>query len=304
MRIPLGLLNFFLRLVEKPHLHRARDAAKMRRRFERQAKLTFPDPPFAAFWSAQLAHNGQYLPALWAQAGAPVGNGVILYLHGGAYVIGSPSTHRAMLARLSALTGLRAVLPEYRMAPEHPFPAAIEDAHTAYCALLARGYRADQIVLGGDSAGGGLMLALMHVICRGDLPRPGAAFAFSPWTDLTLSGDTIVTNAHADVVLPADRLASLRHMYLGAANPGDPRASPLFGDFTDAPPVFIQVGAREILLDDSRRMVVALKKQGVAAQLDIWPATPHVWQLFQGRLAEADKALVEVADFLGRTLKA
>ncbi|NOX74150.1 MAG: alpha/beta hydrolase [Alphaproteobacteria bacterium] len=303
MRLPLGFLNLFLRLMEKPHLRRARDVPKMRRRFARQARWLFSDPPFATYLPDHLKHQGHDVPALWAQAGSPKNDGVILYLHGGAYVIGGSITHRAMLARLSALTGLRTILPDYRMAPEHPFPAAIKDARTAYCALLARGYQAEQIVLGGDSAGGGLMLALLHVICTENLPRPGAVFAFSPWTDLTLSGDSIASNAKSDPFLPADRMPELRDMYLGNADPSEPRASPLFGDFTDAPGVFIQVGDTEILLDDSRRMLAALQAQGVDARMDIWPNTPHVWQMFQGYLVEADKALADVAAFINRSLK-
>jgi epsilon-lactone hydrolase len=301
--LPLGLLNRFLRIVEKPHLRRAQDVPKMRRRFARQAEWLFADPPFTSYVPDDLEHGDHKVPAIWAQAGSPNNDGVILYLHGGAYVIGGPVTHRAMLARLSALTGLRAVLPDYRMAPEHLFPAAVKDAREAYCALLARGYRANQIVLGGDSAGGGLMLALLHVICHENLPRPGAVFAFSPWTDLTLSGESIAINAKNDPFLPADRMGELRDMYLGTAAPDDPRASPLFGDFTDAPPVFIQVGDTEILLDDSRRMVDALKAQRVEAKLDIWPNTPHVWPMFQGYLAAADRALADVATFIGQTLK-
>jgi epsilon-lactone hydrolase len=303
MRLPLGLLNFFLRRIEKPHLRRARNVPKMRRRFARQAHWLFVDQPFATYLPDQLKCEGHEVPASWAQAGRPTQDGAILYLHGGAYVIGGSITHRAMLARLSALTGLRAILPEYRLAPEHPFPAALEDARAAYCALLARGYRADQIVLGGDSAGGGLALALLHVICTENLPRPGAVFAFSPWTDLTMSGASLAKHASADAFLPADRMPSLRALYLGEEDPADPRASPLFGDFLGAPPVFIQVGDTEILLDDSRRMVDALKAQGVEAKLDIWPSTPHVWPMFQGYLVEADRALDDVAGFIRRTLK-
>lgn len=302
MRISLSLLNFFLKHVEKPHLRRAQDVHKMRRRFSLQAKWLFPNPPFTTYLPDQLQQDNQSVPAVWAQVGSPTKEGVILYFHGGAYAIGGPITHRAMLARLSKLTGMRTILPDYRMAPENPFPAAIDDARIAYCTLLARGYRADQIVLGGDSAGGGLMLALLHVICHENLPRPGAVFAFSPWTDLTMTGSSIATNAKSDPFLPADRMPKLRDMYVGNAEPADPRASPLFGDFNKAPAVLIQVGDTEILLADSQRMVTALQDQGVTAKLDVWKQTPHVWPILQGWLAEADNALNDVADFVNKTL--
>ena len=155
----------------------------------------------------------------WAQVGPDVGTGVLLYFHGGGYVFGSPKTHRAMLARLAGLTGMRACLPTYGLAPERPFPAAIEDARTAYTGLLASGVSADQIVIGGDSAGGGLVLALLGDICARGLAKPAAVFAFSPLTDLTFSGDSFRTNANSDVVLPASRAQEMVGMYLQGADP-------------------------------------------------------------------------------------
>jgi epsilon-lactone hydrolase len=302
MYLPLGLINFYLRIVEKQRLRRGRNVVKVRKTFKRQALWSFPSPPNVTYLPDVLEHLDLKVPALWANGAGPKRDGVILFFHGGAYVMGAPDTHRAMLARLSELTGLRAVLPDYRLAPEHPFPAAVEDARAAYCALIERGYTPDQIVLGGDSAGGGLMLGLLHVICSEGLPTPGAVFAFSPWADQTLSGQSIAENAARDAVLPADRMSDLRDMYLGDADPNDPRASPIFGDFKGAPPVLIQVGDGEILLDDSRQMAEVLRGQNVEVKLDIWKNTPHVWQLFQGLLREGDQALEAVADFLNETL--
>lgn len=299
MRIPLGILNWFLRRVERRAFARITDHTRFRRRFARQGRFVFRQPQGVAYVPDHLTDAGRSVPAQWVQAGPKMRDGVILYLHGGAYAVGGPVTHRAMLARLSSLTGLRAVLPDYRKAPEHPFPAAHEDAVTAYRALLARGYPPGRIVLGGDSAGGGLMLALLHEICSQDLPRPGAAFAFSPWTDLTLSGGTITSNAARDVLLPAERTAELRDLYLNGADAKDPRASPLFGQFKGAPDIRIDVGSTEILLEDSRRMAKVLKSQGVTVQLHEHDNLPHVWPIFQGLLAEADQTLRDVADFIG-----
>ena len=302
MTLPPGLLNLALRLIEKPHMARAHDHIAMRRRFRLQARLLFPDPPFAAYLPDRIGG----IPGQWARARPAPGRarrpGVILYLHGGAYAFGAPETHRAMLARLAAASGLDAFLPDYRLAPEHPFPAGHEDALAAYEGLLARGYRASQIALGGDSAGGGLMLGLLHAICSRDLPRPGAAFALSPWCDLTLSGASIRENARADPFLPANRLPELSAIYLAGADPRDPRASPLFGTFAHAPPVLILVGDSEILLDDARAMTRVLKAQGVAARLDVRPGMPHVWPIFQGWLKQADAALCDIAAFLDRAL--
>jgi epsilon-lactone hydrolase len=298
VKLPLWLLNPWLKTVEKPHFSRARDPDKTRRRFRLQARLFFCDPPYACYLPAEAGK----VPGLWANARPVAGvserPGVILYFHGGAYVFGAPDTHRAMLARLSSLTGLATFLPDYRLAPEFPFPAAIEDALAAYKGLLNHGYAPERIFLGGDSAGGGLMLGLLHLIGQSDLPRPAGAFAFSPWCDLTLSGESLRTNARKDPVLPAGRLGELRDMYLAGSDPQDPRVSPLFGDFTGAPPVFFQVGDTEILLDDSQRLEARMCSQNVRMRLDIWPDAPHVWQLFQGRLTAADKALEEVAGFL------
>ncbi len=298
MGFRLTALNFFLRHVEKRHLDRDRDIVGMRRRFLTQSKYLFRDPPFALYLPTLLEYGGAAVSGLWAQTAQANKQGIILYFHGGAYVGGAPDTHRAMLARLSGLTGLAAVLPAYRLAPEHPFPAATEDALTAYCALLARGYRPETIVLGGDSAGGGLMLVLLHLICARDLPMPGAAFAFSPWTDLMLTGASIRRNARADPLLPAERIRDLRDMYLAGADPADPLASPLFGTFAHAPAILIKVGDNEILLDDSKRMAANLRDQGVEIRLEIGRNLPHVWPIFQGFLPEADKALDEVAAFI------
>ncbi|MFQ5439056.1 MAG: alpha/beta hydrolase [Paracoccaceae bacterium] len=302
MRLPRGAINLFLRHIEKRHLARETDVLRVRRRLDLQALCFFRDPPFATYLRERI-DNELHLNATWVAANIPRKRGVILYFHGGGYVMGTPISHRAMLARLSELTGLRALLPDYRLAPEHPFPAAVDDALAAYQCMLNRGYEPDQIVLGGDSAGGGLMLALLHMICANDMPRPGAAFAFSPWTDLTLSGKTLETNARADPFLPASRAVEMRDMYLAGADPDDPRASPLFGTYRGAPPVMITVADSEILLDDSRRIADVLRAAGCSIQLEIYHDLPHVWPIFQGHLKDADATLREVAAFLSRTLQ-
>ncbi|RMD92953.1 MAG: alpha/beta hydrolase, partial [Alphaproteobacteria bacterium] len=215
------------------------------------------------------------VPGLWLSC-PPSRRGLLLYLHGGAYVIGSSRTHKAMVARLCALTGAEAFLPDYRLAPEHPFPAAFEDACAAWSGLIERGYRANEIVIGGDSAGGGLALATLAHLCQSRRPPPAAAFAFSPWTDMTLSAPSLKENARADPLLPAARVAEARDYYLAGADPRDPRASPLFAAFPGAPPVFLQVALTEILRDDTLRMAEHLSSQGADVVTDLWPDAPHV----------------------------
>jgi len=302
MRLPVSLVTGFMRRVEKPHLRNARDPLAVRARLERQGKWLFQMPAFTTILPDRLQVGDNAVDALWVNARNARKDKLILYFHGGGYMMGSPRTHSAMLARLSELSGMSCILPDYRKAPENLFPDGVKDAVTAYQALLDRGYAPENIALGGDSAGGGLCFGLLHYICTNGLPRPGAVFGFSPWTDLTLSGDSFTKNAVADPFLSAERAVELVSMYLGSNDPRDPRASPLFGTFTGAPPVFLQVGETEILLDDSRRLAEALKDQGVMVTLDIWPDVPHVWQILQTFLAQADTALIQMARFLNKTV--
>lgn len=287
------ILNFILRYTEKPRLARETDPAKLRSVFESKARLFFRSPRDTRFEKGDLG-----VPVQWAQVGPDTGPGVLLYFHGGGYVFGSPKTHRAMLSRLAEMTGMRACLPTYRLAPEHPFPAALDDARTAYEGLLASGVSSDQIVMGGDSAGGGLVLALLADICARDLPKPAAVFAFSPLTDLTFSGDSVGTNAKADVVLPASRGAEMAEMYLQGADATNPFASPLFADFSGAPDIYLFAGDTEILLDDTRRMAARMREQGVRISEHIAKDLPHVWPIFQRLLPEADATLADLAAWI------
>lgn len=294
MSLRLHALNLWLRLVEKRFLERTRDLPGGRARMERHARL-------ASMPADMRLRAGKLGPldALWAEPlrAAPDAP-VLMWFHGGGYCFGSPRTHAAMVAALARRAGARAVLPVYRLAPEHPFPAAPEDALKAYRALLALGLPGARIALGGDSAGGGLALALLHVILAARLPQPAALIAFSPWTDLTLSSESLRTGMRREALLPAVRFAECRDMYLAGTDPADSLASPLFGDFRGAGAVMIQASRAEVLLDDARRMAARLAACGVDARLGLWDSTPHVWQMFQGRLPEADAALDRAAGFL------
>lgn len=282
----LALLNAALRLGNKPALARMQDPVLARTMMERGARWMFRAPPHLLVLDAPLGG----VPGLRIASGRVSPGHMILHLHGGAYVAGSPRTHCPMLGRLSRLAGLEVFAPAYRLAPEHPFPAALEDAEAAFAGLLARGYAPCQIALGGDSAGGGLAFALLARLCAAGTV-PGFAYGFSPWADLTGTGETIRTNARADPMLPAGRLADVAQMYLQGQAAGDPGASPLFADFPGAPPVLLQVGSTEILLDDTLRLAKRLRGFGAAVDLQVLPDTPHVVQLFDGWVPEARMAL-------------
>lgn len=284
----LALLRLALRLGAKRRLAGLATPDQARTQFQRMAQV-LPAPPF-------LLHLSRPEPLHRITAGPVNEAGVILWCHGGAYVVGSPATHARMLGRLARLARLAVLAPDYRKAPEHPAPAAFEDAQAAHAAVLAQGWRPDQIVLGGDSAGGGLALALLADLCGRDL-RPAGCIVFSPWTDLTLSGRSLRDNARADPLLPVSRIEDTRAQLIGALAPEDPRLSPLHARFAAPPPVLIQVGSDEILRDDSRRMAERLRAAGGQVELEEWPHAPHVWQLFDGWLPEARVALRRAARF-------
>ena len=295
----LKAMRVFLRHAVRRSLGRQPDSAAARRWFERGAWLNARGRPWANF----AADDPGGVGALWTRRPAPDAP-IILYFHGGGYVMGNPRSHAALAAFLTRKTGLETCLPDYRLAPEHPFPAAFEDAVTVWRALLARGHDPARIVLGGDSAGGGIALALLAHLCTTGQPRPACVVTFSPFTDMTLSGASITENAKSEILLPTQRLEQLRARVLQGADPADPRISPLFGSFAGAPPVLIQVARSEILRDDARRMADKLRADGAKVSLQEWGNMPHVWQYFHGWLPEARKALGDAAAFIRSQLPA
>ncbi len=293
----LKVMRVVLRHAVRRSLGRQPDSLAARKWFERGAWLNARGRPYLGFTADTLTSEGRDVPMLWTAPPA-AGEPFLLYFHGGGYVMGNPRTHAALAKHLTRKTGLPTCLPDYRLAPEHPFPAAFEDALGVWQGLLARGVKADSIILGGDSAGGGLALALLGHLCATGQPCPACVFAFSPFTDLSLSGASIVSNADSELLLPAQRLHQLRDRVLAGADPRDPRISALFASFKGAPPVLIQVARSEILRDDSRRMAEVLKRDGVDVTLQEWGNLPHVWQFFHGWLPEARKALSDAASFI------
>jgi epsilon-lactone hydrolase len=223
---------------------------------------------------------------------------VILYLHGGGYCICSLDTHRGLAARLALASQARVLLVDYRLAPENPFPAALEDALTAYHWLLAQGISAKDIALGGDSAGGGLTVATAVSLRDLDDPLPGALFLISPWTDLTFSGESVRSRKQADPIFGSDGGPSFAPAYAGTNDPANPLISPLFADISGLPPTLIHVGNDEILLDDSTRLAEKMKAANIQVQLIIWPGMWHVFQGFAPWAPEAQISIDMIGEFL------
>src|SRR5262245_16345230 len=237
------------------------------------------------------------VPVEWVESRQTAGESpdrVLLYLHGGGYFACSAATHRAITVTL-AREGFRVVAPNYRLAPEFPFPAALDDAVAVYRGLLSEGLKPHDIGVGGDSAGGGLSLALLLALRAQHISLPAAAALFSPWTDLAVTGESIEGNNGRCAMFHGPDIVFGAKLYLGSADPRDPLASPLYGDLRGLPPLLIHVGTDEVLRDDSTRFAERARKAGIAVELKVWPVVPHAWQLAPGMIPEARQSLRETA---------
>jgi len=224
---------------------------------------------------------------------------VILYLHGGAYVSGSPASHRHFTSRVTWAAHTRTYVPDYRLAPEHPFPAAVDDAEAVYRALLDHGTEPTRLFLAGDSAGGGLACALLLRLRETSTPLPAGAVLFSPYTDLEHSGASMRVNAATDYLPSIDDLRPNTE-YLGAADPRNPLASPLYGDLTGLPPLLIFAGGREMVLDDSLRLADRARTAGVEVDLHVEPDMFHVWPAIVPDHPASLRALAHLAEWIAR----
>jgi acetyl esterase/lipase len=238
------------------------------------------------------------VPVEWITAPNASEDAVMLFLHGGGYVIGSPDSHRHLVANLSEETGLQGLLVDYRLAPEDPFPAAVEDAISVYAALLTHGFEAGEIVFAGDSAGGGLVLAMMLAVRDAKLPLPAAGICLSPWNDLTGTAKSLDTNACVDPTVSKESLNFFASEYLGEEDAQNPYASPLFGDLTGLPPLLIQVGSVEVLLDDAVLLAERAKEAGVTVTLEVWDEMIHVWHRYYPILQEAREANARIGEYV------
>jgi len=225
---------------------------------------------------------------------------VILHLHGGGYVSGSIEAYRGMGGLLAGCAGVRVLLPAYRLAPEYPYPAALDDALKAYHWLLAQGYKPANIILCGDSAGGGLSLATVLAIRDQHAQLPAGVVCLSPWADLTLKSGTHTSKAKTEAVLNTEVLREWALSYTGAENLSNPLVSPVFADFHGFPPLFIQVGSEEILLDDALQLAEKARAAGVQVEIKVWDGLWHVWLILGKRLPENRQTFVEIGQFVQR----
>ena len=257
--------------------------------------------PLAEVRTSPVNANG--VECFWLNTEKNMDSPIILYFHGGGYVMGSALSHRALIERLVVATGGKLLAVNYRLAPEHPFPAATDDALNVYQWLLEQNFSADKIAIVGDSAGGGLALSTLTAIRDSDLALPGSATLISPWVDLEATGNSMKTKASLDPMVQKSTLEHLAPMYLNGADPRTPLAAPLFADLRGLPPLLIQVGSAETLLDDSNRLVKKLKLAGSPVTLEVWDDMIHVWHLFAPMLDKGQQAIERVAAFTCQHLR-
>jgi monoterpene epsilon-lactone hydrolase len=236
--------------------------------------------------------------AEWTATPGATADAAILYLHGGGYVIGSLDSHRHLVAEAARAAGCWALALDYRLAPEHPFPAPVDDAVAGYRYLLGRGIKPGRIAIAGDSAGGGLVVSAMVAIRDAGLPQPGSGWCISPWVDMEAIGETMTSKAEADPTVQKAGILDMARLYLNGADPRSALAAPLYADLTGLAPLLIQVGAAETLLDDAIRLTRVAGAAGVYVDLQIWPEMIHVWHLFHPELGAGRRAIVAGGAFV------
>jgi epsilon-lactone hydrolase len=294
MSLSAELVRLGLRWIGRRERAKDPDIAVLRRRMLALERIT-PGPPRGT----QVTRvNAGGVKAVRIATDRSRADHHVLYLHGGGYVFGSPSQYRDFIWRIATVAAAQVLCLSYRLAPEHPFPAAVDDAASAYRWLIAQGAAPGSIAVMGDSAGGGLAFSALLRLRDEGVPLPAATVALSPWTDLAMTGQSLRMNARRDPSLVPERAQSFARHYLGSADPRDPHVSPLYGDLTGLPPSLIHVGSDEILRDDSVRMAEKLRACGCSVELEIWPRMPHAWHLFARVLPEARLAIARIGEFL------
>jgi phosphinothricin tripeptide acetyl hydrolase len=286
-------LETVIQMVKALVAKEAKNVAEMRANFA-EAMSAFQAAPDVT--ATPVDAGG--VPAEWIVPPGAAEGRVLLYLHGGGYVVCSVNTHRDLIARVARAAGARGLGIDYRLAPEHPFPAAVEDATTAYRWLVSRGTDPARIAIAGDSAGGGLTLATLVALRDAGDPLPAAAVCLSPWVDLEGVGASMTTKAAVDPFVRKEMIQFMAQQYLGDRNPRTPLAAPLYADLHGLPPLLIQVGTAEILLDDATRIAEHARAAGVEVSLDVWDDMVHVWQLFAPILPEGQQAIERSGAFI------
>jgi epsilon-lactone hydrolase len=245
------------------------------------------------------------VPGDWLTMPGADGARAVLYIHGGAFVLCSPRGYRPLGTRIAKATRARTFLVDYRLAPEHPFPAAIQDSADAYRGILGRGVAPSSIVIAGDSAGGNLVIATLLSLRDAGVPLPVGGVCISPWVDLECVGETMKSKADVDPLCTYDSMIAQAALYLNGHSARDPLASPIHADLRGLPPLLIQVGTEETLLDDSKRLARRAEDAGVSVRLEIFDGMPHVWHVFASYLPEGQEAIDKIGQFVdGRLAKA
>ncbi|HEY2444598.1 MAG TPA: alpha/beta hydrolase [Rhizomicrobium sp.] len=293
MSLTAELIRLGSRIFLKPRMLPGIDIGERRKRLRNFERWVFG--PAAGTETTELVLGGVQAVRIARPESDPERQ--ILFLHGGGYVTGSPGLYRHITWRFAAAARARLIAVDYRLAPEHPFPAALDDAAAAWRALLAEGADPKCSAIMGDSAGGGLALALALRLRDEGGPQPAAVVALSPWTDLAITGDSC-RDDEADPMLPSVCLEPFAAQYLAGTDSRHPYASPLYGDPTGLPPTLIQVGGDEILRDDSTRMAERMRQAGCQVTLEVWPRMPHVWHAFAPLMPEARRAIKRVGAFI------
>src|SRR5882724_2593361 len=255
----------------------------------------FPLDPDINFERVSVAIG---VPAEWTWTEAADPARVVLYLHGGGYMFGSILSHRHLAAEIGREAGSRTLAIDYRLSPENPFPAAVDDALASYCFLLEQGFEPRHIAFAGDSAGGGLVVSTLVAIKEAGLPQPACGWVISPWIDMEASGETFVSRADADPMVKREIIVNFAQAYLNGADPRSPFASPIYADLRGIAPLLIHVGASEVLLDDSLKLARTVGAADVSVRLEIWPEMVHIWHVFHRILGDGRKAVQVGAKFL------
>lgn len=289
--------NAWARYAQRPSLLYVKPPRLMRILSDLTAPLTHKRPANMLLKPMTLRHDGAAVPATACYIKHQPMHGTLLYLHGGGFVLGSLPLYQHLVASLGHAAEMRGVFVDYRLAPEHPFPAALDDVVTAYQALVANP-DAGPIAIAGDSAGGNLVFALLLKIKALGLPRPCAAVALSPVVNLTEPYPSFTANAHSDHLLPTAWALRSAESYIAGHDQTDPLVSPIKGDFTGAPPTLIHYDTTEALADDSINMITHLRSQGVSVQTEVATGRMHVWHLHVGRVPEADASIAAIGAFL------
>lgn len=299
-RLKIAALNYALKKSVQPDVAvESGGLAHSRKALERLGTWL---PPSKGVRLEKVSVAGMYCEI--HQPDQPLNDGLIIYMHGGGFCLGSPRSHRYLVSRLAKIAGMKAIAMDYRKAPEHPFPAALEDVVRIYEHYLSEGVPAEKMVFAGDSAGGNLVVSSLLRLKRLQRPLPAAACCLSPWTDLTMSGATLKTRRHLDLMLSSELLHQFSNHYVVDTHRTSETLSPLFGDLSGLPPLLVQVGAHEVLLDDARRLVRKAHSAGVNATLEIWDDMQHVWHYTAFFLKDGERAMAHIGEFFRSHLQA